>query len=122
MDRISVAVCSAVGLLAALPGTGAPVAAPAHVPASAKYPAGCLQSGNGYLRARIRGALNLDIDWHNAEIECDGGSRPDGSGIREPVPVFDLALCERRDSVASLTLKPARRTRGNLLRSGKFRT
>ena len=43
---------------------------------------GCLQSGNGYLRARIRGTLNLDIDWHNGEIECDGGSRPDGSGIR----------------------------------------
>jgi hypothetical protein len=34
------------------------------------------------LRARIRGALNLDIDWHNGEIECDGGARPDGSGIR----------------------------------------
>jgi hypothetical protein len=86
MDRFSVAACYAVGLLAALPGTGAPVpaAAPAPVPAPSptKYPTGCLQSGNGYLRARIRGSLNLDIDWHNAEIECDGGSRPDGSGIR----------------------------------------
>jgi len=36
---------------------------------------GCLPSGNGYLHARIRGALNLDIDWDNAEIECDGGPR-----------------------------------------------
>jgi hypothetical protein len=43
---------------------------------------GCLAGGNGYLRARIRGALNLDIDWRNAELECDGGARPDGSGIR----------------------------------------
>jgi hypothetical protein len=43
---------------------------------------GCLTSGNGYLRARIRGALNLDINWKNAEIECEGGARPDGSGIR----------------------------------------
>lgn len=43
---------------------------------------GCLPTGNGYLRARIRGALNLDIDWNNAEIECDGGPRPDGSGVR----------------------------------------
>ena len=43
---------------------------------------GCLPAGNGYLRARIRGAMNLDIDWHNAEIECDGGLRPDGSGLR----------------------------------------
>jgi hypothetical protein len=50
-------------------------ARPAGVP-------GCLPSGNGYLRARIRGALNLDIDWRNAQIECDGGPRSDGSGIR----------------------------------------
>src|SRR5689334_19497553 len=43
---------------------------------------GCLPSGNGFLRARIRGALNLDIDWRNAELECEGAARPDGSGIR----------------------------------------
>jgi len=43
---------------------------------------GCLSTGNGFLRARIRGALNLDIDWRNAQIECDGGPRSDGSGIR----------------------------------------
>jgi hypothetical protein len=45
-------------------------------------PAGCLPSGNGFLRARIRGALNLDIDWRNAEMECEGAMRPDGRGIR----------------------------------------
>ena len=58
-----------------------PVPAP---PASAAHAstAGCLPTGNGYLRARIRGALNLDINWHNADIECDGGLRPDGSGLR----------------------------------------
>jgi hypothetical protein len=55
------------------PGAGRPD--PAHTN-------GCLQSGNGYLRARIRGALNLDIDWHNSEIECEGGARPNGSGLR----------------------------------------
>jgi hypothetical protein len=43
---------------------------------------GCLPAGNGYLRARIRGALNLDIDWRNGELECQGEARPDGSGIR----------------------------------------
>jgi hypothetical protein len=45
-------------------------------------PAGCLPSGNGFLRARIRGALNLDINWHNAELECEGAVRPGGSGMR----------------------------------------
>jgi hypothetical protein len=69
-------------------GSAAPLAqsadtpATATAPAPAAKPAGCLPSGNGFLRARIRGALNLDIDWHNAELECDGGARPDGSGIR----------------------------------------
>jgi hypothetical protein len=93
MDRPFVAVCCAVGLLAALPGSAQPpvvqqppaAAAPSilkQLPAPAQHSAGCLQSGDGYLRARIRGTLNLDIDWHNAEIECDGGARPDGSGIR----------------------------------------
>jgi hypothetical protein len=43
---------------------------------------GCLPTGNGYLRARIRGALNLDLDWRNAELECEGEPRPDGSGLR----------------------------------------
>jgi hypothetical protein len=43
---------------------------------------GCLASGDGYLRTRIRGALNLDVSLKNAELDCDGGPRPDGSGIR----------------------------------------
>jgi hypothetical protein len=43
---------------------------------------GCLPAGNGFLRARIRGAMNLDVNWKNAELECDGGARPDGNGIR----------------------------------------
>ncbi len=34
------------------------------------------------MRARIRGALNLDIDWHNSDLECEGGARPGGRGIR----------------------------------------
>jgi len=67
MSRRLGVISVAVGLLAALP---------------AAHSAGCLPGGNGYLRARIRGALNLDIDWHNNEIECDGGPRPNGSGLR----------------------------------------
>jgi hypothetical protein len=51
-------------------------------PATATAVPGCLASGNGFLRARIRGALNLDIDWKNAELECAGSERPDGHGIR----------------------------------------
>src|SRR5215469_1529063 len=66
-----------VALSPALTGADPTAAAPAAPGAP-----GCLPSGNGYLRARIRGALNLDLDWDNAQIECDGGPRPDGSGVR----------------------------------------
>jgi hypothetical protein len=44
--------------------------------------AGCLAAGNGYLRVKFRGALRLDVNLHNSELECDGGGRPNGSGIR----------------------------------------
>lgn len=54
----------------------------AGLPATAKNSHGCLASGDGYLRARIRGALVLDVSLRNSELECDGGPRPDGSGIR----------------------------------------
>jgi len=79
MERLSIAAWSAASLLcliATKPSVSQPTGT-AHTQST-----GCLQAGNGYLRARIRGALNLDINWHNSEIECDGGLRPDGSGIR----------------------------------------
>ena len=40
--------------------------------------AGCFSVGGGYLRARVRGALDLDLNWDNAEMVCEGGPRPPG--------------------------------------------
>jgi hypothetical protein len=42
----------------------------------------CLPSHDGYLRARVRGARDLDIDWHDADLECEGGERPGQGGLR----------------------------------------
>jgi len=67
----------AVLLIAAAPAADLPLATP--LPPAAR---GCLPGGTGYFKARIRGALNLDINWHNSEMECQGGPRPDGSGLR----------------------------------------
>ena len=55
--------------------TSAPPATLVEVP-------GCLPDGKGFLRARLRGALDLDLDWHDAEIACSGDARPNGSGLR----------------------------------------
>ncbi len=43
---------------------------------------GCFSVGGGYLRARIRGAMDLDLNWKNADMQCEGGPRPSGNGIR----------------------------------------
>jgi hypothetical protein len=64
--------------LAAPPPEGAPQTLSTPLKGSHQ----CLAAGGGYLRARIRGALQLDVDLRNSELECDGGARPDGSGIR----------------------------------------
>ncbi|HEV2229601.1 MAG TPA: hypothetical protein VGR86_11645 [Steroidobacteraceae bacterium] len=95
MPRLARLVVCALSLAAVLPCAAVPAppgaAPPIVMPPSGAAPppaappaapSGCLPAGNGYLKARIRGALNLDIDWRNAELECDGGPRPDGSGIR----------------------------------------
>jgi hypothetical protein len=68
-------------MLGFAPLAAAAAGAPLEGDASA-HGGGCLAAGNGYLRARIRGALNLDIDWKNGELECDGSERPNGHGIR----------------------------------------
>ncbi|MDE2450097.1 MAG: hypothetical protein KGO22_14070 [Gammaproteobacteria bacterium] len=53
----------------------------AGLPPVALY-ARCLPSGQMYLRARIRGAVRLDVDLHGPALSCEGGPRLDGSGIR----------------------------------------
>ncbi len=42
----------------------------------------CMGDGTGYVRARIRGALNMDLEWKDAQLQCGGDARPDGSGLR----------------------------------------
>ncbi len=44
--------------------------------------AGCLGGGDGKLEADLRGALVADLAWRDAQMQCDGDVRPDGSGLR----------------------------------------
>jgi hypothetical protein len=45
-------------------------------------PAKCLPAGNGYLRARLSGALSTELNWGNEGTECTGAVRPTDGGIR----------------------------------------
>jgi hypothetical protein len=62
--------------------TALPGSAHAAAPLATTMPAGCLPGGDGYLRARVRGALVLDLAWTDAQMQCEGGTRPDGNGLR----------------------------------------
>jgi hypothetical protein len=55
---------------------------PTTTSADSAVSGGCFLSADGYLRARLRGALDMDLDWKNADMECAGGPRPSGNGVR----------------------------------------
>lgn len=50
--------------------------------AAAETASGCLVTGDASFEAELRGALEADIHWSNAQMECDGDLRPDGKGMR----------------------------------------
>jgi hypothetical protein len=60
----------------------APMDAPGPGTAATTAAAGCLAAGDAYLRARVRGAIDADLDWRGATLECEGMPRPGGSGVR----------------------------------------
>ena len=91
----AIAACSAAcGRQGAPPGANAAAtldAAPAPITPAAITPAAitpavdasnCLPTHDGYLRLRMRGDSNLDIDWRDADMQCDGGPRPGQQGVR----------------------------------------
>jgi hypothetical protein len=42
----------------------------------------CLASGDGYLRAKLAGAVNAQIDWPNSGTRCEGEFREKPPGVR----------------------------------------
>jgi hypothetical protein len=42
----------------------------------------CTIPSDAYLRARLRGAVNADIEWNDAQMTCSGGPRPNSEGLR----------------------------------------
>src|SRR4029078_11733100 len=62
--------------------SGCEASPPADSPPAPAAKAGCFVTGDAFLRARMRGAIDLDLDWKDAQMQCDGGPRPSGNGIR----------------------------------------
>jgi hypothetical protein len=69
----------------ALCGPGALDVAGADVPQGAPVtaqPVACLASGDGYLHARLGGAIDARLDWPNSGTRCEGESRDSPPGVR----------------------------------------
>ena len=41
-----------------------------------------MPASRGYLRARLQGAIEADLDWGAGVPQCRGGPRPTGDGVR----------------------------------------
>ena len=67
---------------AAPPASATPATSAVESPRGDLQGNGCLAAGDGYLRARLRGALQLELDWRDAQMKCEGGPRPQDSGLR----------------------------------------
>lgn len=61
----------------ARPSTAVTAMLPAAAPVSL-----CAEADGAFLAAKLRGALDADINWRGASLQCEGGMRPDGSGLR----------------------------------------
>lgn len=49
---------------------------------AAAAPESCLPGERAFLRASLRGAIDSDLDWRGAELQCEGGARPEAKGVR----------------------------------------
>jgi len=54
----------------------------AAVPPPPPEPTSCLPTGDGYLHARLAGALDATIDWPNAGTVCQGEPKIEPDGVR----------------------------------------
>jgi hypothetical protein len=61
--------------------TAGAVAAGERSTPQTEHKAGCLPRGDGYVKARVAGAFEAELDWRDQDIECTGAARPDG-GVR----------------------------------------
>jgi hypothetical protein len=64
------------------PGDAAGVLAAAESTEGTPQQVLCRPSDEGFLRARLQGAIDAELDWSNGVPQCLGAERPDGDGVR----------------------------------------
>ncbi len=61
---------------------GAPAAATASAKSTTAISTNCLDTGDGYLRAHLGGAIEARIDWPNSGTRCQGEPKDRPPGVR----------------------------------------
>jgi hypothetical protein len=59
-----------------------PAAAAPETADTGASPMGCTAASEGYLKARLQGAIDAELDWSDAASQCRGVPRPSGDGVR----------------------------------------
>jgi hypothetical protein len=73
----------ALALTLSAPWAGTALSAGATSGATVKAPTvTCLATGDGYLRAKMAGAVDANLDWPNSGTRCEGESRDKPPGVR----------------------------------------
>lgn len=57
-------------------------AAASTTAATAAAPGHCLPGERGFLNARLKGAIDTTLAWQGGALQCEGGARPEGRGLR----------------------------------------
>ena len=75
--------CAIICLAAAAAAAASAASPPAGlVEPPPAVPSDCLESGDGYFRARLGGAIDTTVDWPNSGTQCQGESKGASPGVR----------------------------------------
>lgn len=84
--RVAAASGAAATVAIAVPASGADSGAVqaslAAVASAAVTPIACLSTGDGYLHAKVAGAIETRIDWPNSGTRCLGEAKSEPAGVR----------------------------------------
>ena len=77
------ALARALCALAVILGAGSACSPQKSAPgATTTASASCLPGERGFLRLSLRGAIDQDLNWRGGDLQCEGGARPAGNGLR----------------------------------------
>ena len=98
--------------LSACGATAPPGSAPAASPSTST----CLPGARGFLEARLKGEIDTALQWRGETLQCEGGPRPEGRGLR--VSVLGRSEATGQSARIRRAIRPRRSRSSMPIRSG----